>query len=60
MKKYFYCYSARLKRALLAHGFQYLCTGINCRSNAKFWLFEATEELNDYKNNVYMSERDKY
>lgn len=59
-QRYFYCYSVRLKRALLDNGFHYLCTGINCRSNTKFWLFEATDELNDYKDHVYQTQRDQY
>ena len=60
MKSYFYCYSPRLKRALLAHGFSYICTGINQKSNTIFWLCEGSEELNDYKNNYYQAERDKF
>lgn len=60
MKKYFYCYSSRLKRALVHNGFHYVCVGLNCRTNTKFWLFEATEELNDYKDRVYQTERDEY
>ena len=60
MKNYFYCYSARLKRALLAHGFRYICVGVNCRTDTRFWLFEATEELNDYKDHYYQAERDEF
>ena len=60
MKGYFYCYSPRMKRALLAHGFRYICVGINCKTGARFWLFEASEELNDYKNDRYPAERDQF
>lgn len=60
MKEYFYCYSPRLKRALLSNGFRYVCVGVNCRTDARFWLFEATEELNDYKTRVYPKERDEF
>ena len=60
MKDYFYCYSLRLQRALYKHGFQSICTGLNTKSGAIFWLYEATKELNDYKDNLYPKERDKY
>nr|DAQ86963.1 MAG TPA: hypothetical protein [Caudoviricetes sp.] len=39
--KLFFCYSRRLKRALVANGFIPICTGINERTNNKFWLFGA-------------------
>jgi len=57
---YFYCYSPRLKRALIEHGFTYICTGVNFHSGTKFWLFESSDALNTYKNEVYPNERDKY
>lgn len=60
MKKYFYCYSNRMKKALIQNGFNYVCVGLNCKTHTKFWLFEATEELNYYKDHVYQTERDKY
>lgn len=60
MKDYFYCYSPRLQRALYQHGFRPICTGLNIKSGAIFWLYEASEELNDYKNNTYQVERDNY
>ena len=59
MKDYFYCYSPNLKRGLIEHGFRYICTGQNQKSGAKFWLFPATEELNEYKDNIYPNERKK-
>lgn len=60
MKQYFYCYSARLKRALSANGFQYICVGINERTNSRFYLYEGTEELNYYKDWIYPVERDNF
>ena len=58
--RYFYCYSRRLMRALKDHGFDYICTGTNFRTGSIFWLFEASDELNAYKNNVYPTDRDNY
>lgn len=55
----FFCYSRRLKRALIANGFKPICTGINERTNVKFWLFWG-EEIQFYKDNVYQIERDNY
>lgn len=58
--RYFYCYSARLKKALTANGFRPICMGINGKSHKKFWLFEGTDELNNYKDNVYPNEKDYF
>ncbi len=60
MERFFFCYSARLKRALEANGFRYICVGINEKSGAKFWLFLGTDALNDYKDRYYQQERDKF
>lgn len=60
MERFFFCYSARLKRALESHGFQYVCVGINERTQGKFWLFVGTPELNYYKDHLYQEERDKF
>lgn len=57
--KLFFCYSRRLKRALVANGLIPICTGINERTNNKFWLFWG-EEIQFYKDNVYQTERDNY
>lgn len=56
----FFCYSDRLKRALTANGFKYICVGLNVETNTKFWLFWGTHELNDYKENQYQKERDLF
>lgn len=58
--KLFFCYSERMKRALVANGFKYICLGWNNRTKTKFWLFWATEELNYYKDNIYQKERDLF
>ncbi len=60
MKDYFYCYSPRLQRAFHANGFKYICVGLNIKTGAVFWLYEATDELNDFKNRQYQADRDKY
>lgn len=60
MERFFFCYSARLKRALEANGFHYVCIGINERTNSKFWLYVGSNELNDYKDHLYQEERDKF
>lgn len=58
--RYFYCYSARLMRALRANGFRYICVGVNTRTDSRFYLYESTQELNDFKNNVYPKVRDEF
>ena len=47
-------------KALKDHGFDVICTGTNFRTGSIFWLFEASDELNAYKNNIYPLERDNY
>lgn len=56
----FYCYSKRLKQALIANGFTPIKYGVNPNSNAPYWVFEGTDELNEYKKNRYPIERDNY
>ena len=60
MDRFFFCYSPRLKRALTANGFRYICTGFNEQTQAKFWLYVGTDELNDYKDRFYQQERDQF
>lgn len=60
MDRLFFCYSPRLKRALEAHGFNYICVGINERTQTKFWLYEGTDELNYYKDYLYQKDRDDF
>lgn len=60
MDRFFFCYSPRLKRALIANGFSPICTGYNNRTKKKFWLFLGTQRLNYYKDFVYQTERDRF
>lgn len=60
MERYFFCYSARLQKALEYHGFRYICVGINERTGAKFWLYEGSPEFNYYKDYLYQEERDLF
>lgn len=60
MERFFFCYSARLKRALEANGFRHICVGLNERTNQKFWLYVGSQELNDYKDYRYQAERDQF
>lgn len=58
--RYFYCYSKRLKNALVKNGFNYICVGTNSKTGGKFYLFLGTEALNNYKDNIYQRERDLF
>lgn len=57
---FFYCYSERLKRALCANGFRYVCVGINERTDSRFYLFVSSPELQYYKDYIYPNERDEF
>lgn len=59
-RRLFYCYSERLKRALEANGFVYISTDVHAKTETRFWVFEGTEELNYYKDNIYQTERDRF
>ncbi len=56
----FYCYSTRLRDALIDHGFTPIGYGVNPNSDAPFWIFDGTEEMNAYKNGQYQQDRDYY
>lgn len=60
MNGFFFCYSPRLKRALEANGFRYVCVGLNENTGARFWLYVGSPELNYYKDYLYQEERDKF
>ena len=60
MERFFFCYSARLKRALEYNGFHYVCVGINEHTNKRFWLYLGSPELNYYKDFLYQQERDQF
>lgn len=59
-RKLFYCYSKRLKRALLANGFRIISSNVNPNTKAKYWIFIGSDILNQYKNKIYQNERDKF
>lgn len=56
----FYCYSTRLKNALIENGFVPIKYGVNPNTKSPYWVFEGTEEMNEYKNNKYQFERDRF
>lgn len=56
----FYCYSTRLRDALIDHGFNPIGYGVNPNSGSPFWLFEGTEEMNAYKSGQYQQDRGNY
>lgn len=58
--KEFYCYSMRLARALIDAGFEPIKLSSNPETQEVYYLFEKTQELMNFKNNVYQSVRDKY
>ena len=58
--QYFFCYSPRMHRALRQYGFRYICVGMNERSGETFWLYEGTQELNYFKDNVYQDVIDQF
>ena len=60
MTKLFFCYSKRLHRALIANGFNPVFIGYTLKSGQLVYIYEGTQSLNDYKNNIYQLERDKF
>lgn len=60
MKPHFYCYSARLREALIVNGFECIGSGVNPSTGSTYWLYDNTPEFNIYKNNIYPLERDKF
>ena len=59
-QRLFYCYSLRLKKALDANGFTPIECNVHKKTNAVYWVYEGTDELNYYKDHVYQQERDNY
>lgn len=43
--KLFYCYSKRLLNFAKDNGIQYICQGINNKTNKKYWVYERNEIL---------------
>ncbi|MDY5727511.1 MAG: hypothetical protein SPK49_02705 [Erysipelotrichaceae bacterium] len=58
--KNFNCYSMRLARALIDAGFKPISLNSNPRTKQMYYIFEATEQLMHFKNNIYQTVRDKY
>ena len=58
--RYFYCYSERFKRALVANGFHIIREGFNHHSKTRYWVFRGSAAFNYYKDNLYQLERDKF
>lgn len=56
----FFCYSYRLKRALLDYGFKVSYIGYNQNTDSFFYAFLASKELQQFKDEVYPRLRDKY
>lgn len=59
-ERLFYCYSEVLKMALDFNEFKCVASGINDANGDKYWLYFGTEELNNYKNNIYPLEKHKF
>ena len=58
--KKLYCYSLRFRNALVDNGFKIIDEGVNYKTNKHYWVFNGTDELNYYKDNLYQLERDLY
>lgn len=50
----------RLARALIDAGFKPISLNSNPRNKDMYYIFEATEQLMYFKNNIYQTVRDKY
>ena len=50
----------RLARALIDSGFKPISLNSNPRTKQMYYVFEVTEQLMNFKNNVYQTVRDKY
>lgn len=59
MNKLFFCYSHRLYKALKANGFKPVFTGYT-KANKLVYIYFGTQELNEYKDNIYQLERDRF
>ena len=47
MKKYFYCYSWKLKEYLRNNGLESIVSGIHPNTNKKYWVFEKDNKKLD-------------
>jgi len=50
----------RLARALIDAGFKPISLTSNIKTQQMYYIFELTEQLMHFKNNVYQTVRDKY
>ena len=50
----------RLARALIDAEFKPISLNSNSKTQQMYYIFEATEQLMHFKNNVYQTVRDKY
>ena len=50
----------RLARALIDSGFKPISLNSNLKTKQMYYVFEATEQLMHFKNNIYQTVRDKY
>jgi len=44
-RKYFYCYSCKMKDFIKSQGFQYITKGLHPKSGSPFFMFEKSVEL---------------
>ena len=56
----FFCYSHRLKRALVEHGFKVYYIGYNYNTQSFSYAFLTTDKLQNFKQNIYPILRDRY
>lgn len=50
----------RLARALIDAGFKPISLTSNPKTQQMYYIFEPTEQLMHFKNNIYQTVRDKY
>ncbi|PFJ17583.1 hypothetical protein COD67_01855 [Bacillus cereus] len=49
LEQYFFCYSTNLLEFLrFEKGQRFICTAFHDKTMKRFWLFERTEELNQF------------
>ncbi|MGG0275945.1 hypothetical protein [Bacillus rhizoplanae] len=49
LEQYFFCYSTNLLEFLrFEKGQRFICTALHDKTMKRFWLFERTEELNQF------------
>lgn len=43
--KYYFCYSQNLMKFLKDNNEEWICIGVNDKTNRKYWLFEKSDSL---------------